>query len=139
MRMAPPGRASSSHTGLVNWCGPHHIATSFGSVQALKRSSRGASKTRVSTNSCSLFVMMFPVAMLFPLFLDVAQIVVQAVKALCPEPPVVCHPIGDVLERGGRDPAGPPLRLASAGNQTGMFQDLEVTGDGGHAHCKRRS
>src|SRR5712664_161920 len=139
MRMAPPGCASSSQTGFVIWCGPHHIATSFGSVQALKRSSRGASNTRVSTNSCSLFVMMFPVAMLFPLFLYFTQIVIQTVKALCPEPPVVRNPIGDVLKRGGRDLAGTPLRLSPAGNQTGVLQHLEVPGDGGHAHRKGRS
>ena len=83
--------------------------------------------------------MMFPLAMLFPLFLYVAQIVIQAIKALCPELLVVRHPVGDVLERTGSDPAGPPLSLAPACNQTGVFQHLEVTGDGGHAHRKGRS
>src|SRR6267143_499883 len=139
MRIAPPGRTSRSQTGFVNPWGPHHCATCFGSVQALNTSSRGASKTRVSTNSRSSFVMMFPVAMLFLLFLDVTQIVIQAIKALRPELPVVRHPVGDVLERTGSDPAGPPLRLAPACNQTGVFQHLEVTGDGGQAHRKGRS
>src|SRR6266852_1869354 len=138
MRMAPPGRTSSSQTGFVNPWGPHHCATRFGSVQALNTSSRGASKTRVSTNTCSSFAMMFPVAMLFLLFLHVAQIFVQTIEALRPEPLVVSDPIGDVLERRGRDPAGPPLRLAPACNQTGVFQHLEMPGDGGHAHREGR-
>src|SRR5712692_6833194 len=122
MRIAPPGRTSSSQTGFVNPCGPHHCATRFGSVQALNTSSRGTSKTLVSTNSCSSFAMMFPVAMLFLLFLYVAQIVIQMIEALRPEPLVVRQPIGYVLKRRGGDPARPPLRLAPACNQTGVLQ-----------------
>src|SRR5713101_99968 len=99
MRMAPPGRTSSSQTGFVNPCGPHHRATSFGSVHALNTSSRGASKARVSTNSCSSFAIMFPVAILFLLFLHVAQIVIQPIEALRPKFLVVRYPIGDVFER----------------------------------------
>src|SRR5258708_11899619 len=139
MRMAPPGRVSKSQTGFVKPCGPHRCATRFGSVHALNTSSRGASNTRITTNSCSSFAMMFPVAMLFLLFLYITQIVIQTVKALRPEPPVVCHPVGDVLEGTGSDPAGTPLRLAPACNQTSVFQHLEVPGDGRHAHPKGRS
>ena len=51
IRMAPPGRASASQTGLVNPCGPHHRASRSGSVHALKTSARGASKVRVRTTS----------------------------------------------------------------------------------------
>src|ERR1700682_980059 len=139
MRTAPPGRTSRSQTGFVNLWGPHHFATCFGSVQALNTSSRGASNTRVRTNSCSSFAMRLPVAMVFLLFLYVAQIVIQTIKALRPEPTVVCHPIGDFLERTGFDSAGPPLRLAPSRNQTSVFQHLEMTGDGGQAHRKGRS
>src|ERR1700740_1365198 len=121
MRMAPPGRGSHSHTGLVYPRGPHHCATRFGSVHALNTSSRGASNMRVRTNSCCSFAMTFPVAMLFLLFLDVAQIVIQTIKAFRPELLVVRQPIGDVLKRRGSDPAGPPLCLAAARNQAGMF------------------
>src|SRR6266436_1592933 len=139
MRMAPPGRASSSQTGFVNPCGPHHCATCFGSVQTLNTSSRCASNTRVSTSSWSSFAMTFPVAMLFLLFVYVSQILFQTVKALGPEPLVMPHPIGDVFKRRGGDPARPPLRLASSRNQTGMLQHLEMPGDSGHAHRKRCS
>src|SRR6266851_8100685 len=137
--MAPPGRKSNSQTGLANPWGPHHTATHFGSVHALSTSSLGASNTRVSTNSRSSPAMMFPVAMFFPLFLYVSQIVIEPVKAVRPEPPVVRYPIGDVLEWRGGDPAGPPLRLTPARNQAGAFQHLEVPGNGGHAHGKGRS
>src|SRR6267143_535175 len=133
MRIAPPGLTSSSQTGFVNPCGPHHCATCFGSVQALNTSSRGAYKTRVSTNSCSLFAMMFPVAMLFPLFLNVSQIVIQPFKAPRPEPPVLRGPVGDILERTCLEPAGPPLCLVSPRDQSRALQHLEVLGDSRHA------
>src|SRR5260370_27966453 len=136
--MAPPGRKSNSQTRLANPWEPHHTATHFGSVHALNTSSLGASKTRVSTRLSSFFVMMPPVAMLFPRFLYVAQVVIQTVKALRPEALVVRYPIGDVLERRGGDPAGPPLRLTPARNQAGAFQHLEVPGNGGHVRRQRR-
>src|SRR5689334_15797144 len=126
MRMAPPGRASSSQTGFVKLRGPHHTATHFGSVHASNTNFLGASNTRVSTNSCSLLAMGFPVAMPFPLFLDVAQIIIEPIEALHPEFPVMGHPIGDVFQRSRRDPAWPPLRFAPARNQTGVFQHLQV-------------
>src|SRR5204862_439100 len=129
MRMAPPGRGSNSQTGLVNRCGPHHCATIFGSVQALNTSSRGASKTRVTTNSCSSFGAKFPVAMLFLLFLHVLQIFVETVETLGPEPPIAPHPIGDILERRGGNTAWPPLSFAPACYQAGVFQHLEVPGN----------
>src|SRR6266403_234974 len=139
MRMAPPGRASNSQTGFVKRWGPHHFATIFGSVQALNTSSRGASKTRVSTNSCLSFGVMLPVAMVFLLFLCVPQVFVQTVKALGPEPLVVRQPIGDILERRSGNTARPPLRLAPACYQAGVFEDFEVPGNGGHAHGERSS
>src|SRR4029077_17078621 len=136
MRMAPPGCTSNSQTGFVNPRGRHHCATHLGSVHALNTSSRGASNTRVSTNSCSSFDMVFPVTMLFLLFLRFAQIVIQTVKAFRPKPPVMRHPIGDVPERPGCNPAGPPLRLAPARNQTRALQYLEVLGDSWQTHLK---
>src|SRR5260370_24823981 len=134
MRMAPPGRASNSQTGFVNPCGPHHCATRFGSVQALNTSSRGASKTRVSTNSCSSYAMMFPVAMPFLLLLYVAQISIQPIEALRPELPVVPNPIGNVLERPGRDPTGPPHCPAPSRNPTSPPEDLQVPRYGSKSH-----
>src|SRR5258708_12728620 len=137
MRIAPAGRKSNSQTGLVNPRGPHHCATCFGSVHTLNTSSRGASNSRVTLTSCSSFVMMLPVAMLFLLFLHFVQILIQPIEALRPEPLVACDPIRNILERPGRNPAGPPLRLAPACYQTSMFQHFEVAGDGGPGHSKR--
>src|SRR5216684_3470743 len=53
IRSAPPGLRSTSQTGLVKVFGPHHFASCFGSVHALKTSSRGALKTRVMVSSRS--------------------------------------------------------------------------------------
>src|SRR5260370_24545652 len=136
MRIAPPGRKSNSQPGRVNLWGPPHNATCSGSVHTLNTSSRGVSNTRVSTNSCSSFAMMPLVAMVFLLFLHVPQIVIQTVKAFRPEPLIMRQPIGDILERSGRDAAGTPPRLAPARNQTGLLQHFEVPGNGGQAHCK---
>src|SRR5258707_634238 len=61
IRIAPPARTSSSHTGLVKPFGPHHCATWLGSVQTLNTSSLGASKTRViirSHSECSAGVLL---------------------------------------------------------------------------------
>src|SRR5437899_12643481 len=113
MRMAPPGRKSNSHTGLVNLWGPHHRATCFGSVHTLNTSSRGASNTRVSTNSCSSLGLVLLVAMVFLLFLDFPQIVIQTTQTLRPKLLVMRQPIGNVLERRSSDPAGAPLSVAA--------------------------
>src|SRR5436190_21186379 len=47
IRMAPPGRTSSSQTVLVKYLGPHHFIICSWSIHALNTTSRGASKTRV--------------------------------------------------------------------------------------------
>src|SRR4029077_12653679 len=126
MRIAPPGRKSNSQTGLVNPWGPHHRATCFGSVHTLNTSSRGASNTRVSTNSCPSFAVKLVVATVFLLLLHVTQVIIETIKTFRPKLVVAPHPVRDVLERPGGKPAGPPLRLASARNQTGVLQRLEV-------------
>src|SRR5437879_10878226 len=126
MRVAPPGRASNSQTGLVNLCGPHHWATIFGSGQALNTSSRGASRMRVSSNSCPSFGVMLPVAMVFLLFLCVPQIFVQTVETFGPEALIMRQPIRAILERRGSNAARPPLRFAPARYQPGVFQHFQV-------------
>src|SRR5437660_994859 len=65
---------------------------------------------RVSTNSCTSFGVMLPVAMVFLLFLCVSQVFVQMFETLGPKPLVVRQPISDILERRGGNPAWPPLR-----------------------------
>src|SRR5437588_7048328 len=47
MRILPPGRGSTSAFGLVQPCGPHHVARCFAAVHMLNTSARGASNVRV--------------------------------------------------------------------------------------------
>jgi len=67
-----------------------------------------------------------------------AQVGIEASKALGPKLLVVRHPVGDFLEGLGGDAAGAPLGFTAAGDQTGVFEDFEVAGDGGHAHGEGR-
>src|SRR5712691_9834410 len=55
---APPGLRSTSQSGLVKVFGPHHFASSFGSVHALNTTLRGALKMRVMVSSRSANVFM---------------------------------------------------------------------------------
>src|SRR4051812_23612469 len=148
MRIAPPGRASSSQRGLVKWCGPHHWAMCSGSVQTLNTRARGASKTRVSTSSSpdplpgclparaaapgSLFS-----ATLFLLGLKLFQVIIEPVEALFPELPVELDPRGGVLQRPRLQPARPPLRFAAAGDEPRALEHLQVLGNRRQGHVER--
>src|SRR5262249_44914614 len=138
-RKAPPGRTSISHKGVVKPRGPHHCAKRPGSVQALKTRRRGASKTRVMTTSRSSgWVAAFVLAsMSLPLLFQLVQIVIQAIEALLPETAIVFQPVAGILERARPKPAGPPLRLATAGDQTGALEHLEMLRNGRKAHRER--
>src|SRR6202790_3583881 len=140
MRMSPPGRTSSSQTGLVKPRGPHHCAMCLGSVQALKTRPRGAPKIRARLSSCLTWPaaeLLVASAMFLLLGLQPTQIVVQAVELLLPRHTIVLDPVGDVLKTGGMDAAGAPLGSAAAGEKPSVFKDFEVLRDGGHAHLKR--
>src|SRR5438105_12637280 len=125
---------------MVKPFGPHHCIRRSRSVQALNTMSRGASNTRVMTNSRSAAAataLLFPATLLL-LRLKFPQVIVQAIEAFVPESAVAVDPVGDVLERPGFEPARPPLRLAAARDQPGAFQYLEVLGDRRQAHRERR-
>src|ERR1700730_11936287 len=98
-RIAPPGRASSSQTGFVKPLGPHHCASSCGSVHALNTTSRGASNTRVilswrsadsraGSTLRAMFLLLctqcgyFYFACFRFAFLQLAQVFIQPVEAL---------------------------------------------------------
>src|SRR3970282_1378219 len=108
-----------------------------------KTRSRGASMTRVATISRSPCVVggrgLAGRVMFLLLFLQLAQIVVQAVVALFPEAPVVFEPVAGRLKGGEFEPAGAPLRLAPAGDEAGPLEHLEVLGHGGQGHLERGS
>src|SRR5437870_13613336 len=57
-----------------------------------------------------------------------AEVVLQTVDALTPEPAVLLHPVGDVPQWRRIETARPPLRTATARDQAGVLQDLEVLG-----------
>jgi hypothetical protein len=73
-----------------------------------------------------------------PLWLKFAEVVLQPVKALFPEPAVLLYKIGDLVQRFRLQSAGPPLRLAAARDQAGALQHLEVFGNGGSGHFEWR-
>src|SRR6516225_7140394 len=135
---APPGRTSIPAEIVVKPRGPHQRARCSGSVHILKTSRRGALKTRVMTNSRpAAGAAASAVAVTLPFrALQLAEIVVEAIKAVVPKMPVVLEPLGSVLERPGGNPAGPPLGLAAAPDQPGALQHLQVLRDRGKAHCE---
>src|SRR3984893_7135670 len=112
-RIAPPGRTSSSQTGFVKPLGPHHCASSFGSVQALNTISRGASNTRVILSSRSadsragstlgaMFFLLgtqcgyfYSACFHFP-FLQLAQVIIQPAEALFPKSAILFYPLSYV-------------------------------------------
>src|SRR5262245_25694439 len=135
IRIAPPGRASNSHTGLVKPFGPHHEASIRGSVQTWNTSARGASSVRTSTSSCAtaraeaelFFLLLGGIGLL--LFLQLAQVVFESVETLFPEAAVLIEPVVHVLEARGLQAAGAPLRVAAAGDEPGALEHLEMLGD----------
>src|SRR5215469_5041046 len=105
-----------------NPCGPHHCVTCFGSVHTLKTTSRGASKTRVRTRSgaflfAALLAPASGAAMVFLLFPDLSQVIVQSIEALSPEPPVALDPFRHLLQTSRFELTRPPLRFAPASDQ----------------------
>src|SRR2546427_11925402 len=112
------------------------------SVKAFQTRETGASKVRSTTSGSSfvttlsfaaiflLLTLNFPHLVLALQFLEVAA---QPVEALLPVAPVVLDPVGDVLEGIRLEPAGPPLRLASALDQARALEHLEVLGHRGQA------
>src|SRR5215510_852533 len=148
-RYLPPTRRSTLQAGEVNSLGPHQRIKCSGSVQAFHTSSRGASKTRVMTISrpadllselsffaAILFLLGFRLSVLRLAFLQLAKILVQTVEALLPVATITPHPIGDLLEGTRRDPAGPPLSVAPALDQSSLLQHLEVLRNGWKAHLE---
>src|SRR5277367_3146012 len=134
-RQLPPGLKSIAWVVMVKPFGPHQCARCFGSVHSLNTSARGASKTRVTTISraelsmaaATLLLAATLVLLFFGIFLlQPAQIILEAIEALLPEPSVAVEPLGRVLERCGRESARPPLRFAAALDQTGALQNFQV-------------
>src|SRR5688500_4751582 len=110
--MTPPGRRSISQYGVVVPFGPHQRFKGSGSVQALKTSSRGASKTRVMTRSRPGPASPTFTTLVIPP-LQLLQIVIQTVEALLPKTAIVLNPVGDLPQGSSLQPAWPRLCHAS--------------------------
>src|SRR5918995_960259 len=102
--------------------GPHHSFRRCGSVKAFHTKSRGASKTRVMTNSSRLFLS----STFFLPGLDFPQVIVETVKALFPKTAELLEPFCHVFQRAGFQARRAPLRLAAACDQAGALQHLQV-------------
>src|ERR1700733_10979245 len=96
-RSFPPTRKSISQTGAVKPFGPHHCMMYFGSVHAFQTSSRGASKTRVTSIRSTSLSVFFAISGL--LFLHLIYNYFQFVEALFPEPAIADRPFADCLDR----------------------------------------
>src|SRR6266568_835411 len=131
-RHTPPGCTSISWIVFVKPFGPHQWTTCRGSVHIRQTSSRGASKTRVAAISfCAAFATAMFLLLFF--FLQLVQVLVQAIEAFFPEFFVVVDPAGGLFQRRRIEMAGAPLRVAAAGDQASALEDFEVLGDGGEA------
>src|SRR5882724_1431481 len=121
-----------------------HLVTCSGFVQQSNTSARGASTTRVTTISRSEGVAkvvaptLSAVVIVVLLVLKVVEVVVEAFVAGVPEAAVALGPLRDLLERRRLEPAGAPLRLASAGDQAGALEHAQVLRDRGPAHGEWR-
>src|SRR5262249_20203589 len=103
MRNFPPTRKSISQKGEVHPLGPHHCITYFGSVHAFQTSSRGASKTLVTTIRSVSFTVLFVISDL--LFFHLLYNYIQLVETLFPELAIADRPVADSLDRLWPEPA----------------------------------
>src|ERR1700691_5728858 len=95
-RNFPPTRKSIWQTGEVKPLGPHHCITYFGSVYAFQTSSRGASKTLVTTIRSVSFTVFSVISDL--LFFHLIHNHIQLVETLFPEPAIAKGPLADCLD-----------------------------------------
>src|SRR5246500_1457396 len=102
-RSFPPTRKSISQTGAVKPFGPHHCITYFGSVHAFPTSSRGASKTLVTTIRSTSFTVLFVISDLR--FFHFLHHRIQLVETLFPESAIFESPVADRLDRLWPEPA----------------------------------
>src|ERR1700691_5219899 len=94
-RSFPPTRKSISQTGAVKPFGPHHCMMYFGSVHAFQTTSRGASKTLVTTIRSVSLTVLFVIPDL--LFFHLLHNLFQLVETLFPEPAIAKRPVADRL------------------------------------------
>src|SRR6516164_2377180 len=134
----PPGRGSALiwASGALVPAGPQKCVRCSGSIRQRNTSSRGASKVRVKLSSPSSWSVM--VISRWVRLLDVAQVLVELVEPLVPDPPALLDPAERLIERLGPQMAGPELGVAGAGDGPAALQHLQVLGDARQRHAERR-
>src|SRR3954454_21709064 len=122
---APPGRASTviRSSGALVPVGPQKWVRCSGSTRQRKTSSRGASKTRLTCRTCSVMGSSVRGG------LQGAEVVVELVEALRPQPPVRLDPVHGSVQGGPLEVAGAELRLRAPGDQPRALEHLEMLGD----------
>src|SRR5262245_59512860 len=111
-----------------------------GLVNISQTSARGASKSRVMRISQSdgvVITSLFFALILLVLLLQRFQVVVEAIEAFLPEPPIPLDVAGDLLKRLGVQSTRAPLRVASADDEARALEHLEVLRDRREAHLER--
>src|SRR5438093_1710084 len=68
--------------------------------------------------------------------LGFAQVRVESIEPLLPEPAVTLHPFGDIPEALRLEPGRTPLRLAAARDEPGALEHLEMLRDRGKRHVE---
>src|SRR3954451_16575641 len=133
VRNAPPGRASTViwSSGALTPVGPQNWVRCSGSTRQRKTSSRGASKTRVTCRTCSVMGISVRGG------LQGAEVVVELVEALRPQPPVRLDPVHGGVQGGPFEVTGADLRLSAPGDQPRALEHLQVFGDPGQAQVER--
>src|SRR5689334_1741607 len=127
-RHTPPGRKSNAWVVVENPIGPHQCARCSGLVHAAHTSARGAAKTRavMSDRWSGSGSRLFLSPTLLVLGLELAQICLEPIKTLHPQPAVVLEPVVHLLESRRFDATGSPLCLAAAHDEPGALQHLQV-------------
>src|SRR3954451_13200918 len=107
---APPGRASTViwSSGALTPIGPQKWVRCSGSTMQLKTSCRGASKTREKCRTCSVIGVSIRGG------LQGAEVVVELVEALRPQPPVRLDPVQSGVQGRPLQVAGTELRVPTA-------------------------
>src|SRR5207247_1373925 len=109
-------------------------------------SSRGASSMVVEMISClpgsmTYSVLGIVISLLVAIGLlllnQILQDIVEALEAFVPEPSVLPHPLGRLLQAPGLEAARPPLRVAALRDQAGVLQHFQVFADSGKAEVER--
>src|SRR6478736_937383 len=133
-RHSPPSRISALWFSMLRPAGPYHCASASGSIQAAKTFWRGCFSTLTSTISRSSDQVSnsLSIVILFRL----VQIGFQPVESLGPASALCFHPVGRLLEARSFQSAPATAPALLAGDQSAIFQHLEMLSEGWQRHVE---